>query len=71
MATAKTKRRSDRDLLSSAPAPANSILNPCIKGDFPVSERVADASLSLPMHPYLEAGGQDYIIDSIIQSLDC
>lgn len=41
------------------------------KGDFPVSERIADTILSLPMHPYLEAEGQDYIIDSVIQSLGC
>ncbi len=33
------------------------------------SEQIADTILSLPMHPYFEQEEQDYIIDTIIQSL--
>jgi len=37
------------------------------KGDFPVSENIANTILSLPMHPYLQSNDQDYIIDSLTE----
>ncbi len=37
------------------------------KGDFPVSEKIADQIFSLPMHPYLSVEDQQYIIDSLIE----
>ncbi len=39
------------------------------KGDFPIAESVADDIMSLPMHPYLEAETQDFIIDKIRKSV--
>jgi UDP-2-acetamido-2-deoxy-ribo-hexuluronate aminotransferase len=38
-----------------------------VRGDFPLSEKTADTILSLPMHPYLKAADQDYIIDTLFQ----
>ena len=35
------------------------------KGDFPVSERIADQVLSIPMHPYLDEVTQDYIVNAV------
>ncbi|MFC1703616.1 DegT/DnrJ/EryC1/StrS family aminotransferase [Candidatus Omnitrophota bacterium] len=35
------------------------------QGDFPVSEKVADDILALPMHPYLTEAEQEFIIDCI------
>jgi UDP-2-acetamido-2-deoxy-ribo-hexuluronate aminotransferase len=32
-----------------------------VKGDFPVTERVADQCLSLPMNPYLSEGDIDTV----------
>ncbi len=37
------------------------------RGDFPVSERIADSIFSVPMHPYLKEDVQDYIIQSIVE----
>ncbi len=37
------------------------------RGDFPVSERIADSIFSIPMHPYLEKDVQDYIVQSIVE----
>ena len=37
------------------------------RGDFPVSERIADSIFSVPMHPYLSEDVQDYIIQSIVE----
>ena len=37
------------------------------RGDFPVSERIADSIFSIPMHPYLGYEDQDYIVDAIIR----
>lgn len=34
-------------------------------GDFPVSEEVVSRIFSLPMHPYLEKGQQEFIAESI------
>tara|TARA_Y100000590_G_C15373270_1_gene883403 strand:- start:494 stop:799 length:306 start_codon:yes stop_codon:yes gene_type:complete len=34
-------------------------------GDFPVSEKISDKILSLPMHPYLKKEDQDKIINAI------
>jgi UDP-2-acetamido-2-deoxy-ribo-hexuluronate aminotransferase len=39
------------------------------KGDFPVSEFLAEKVLSLPMHSELEPGVQDYIIEHTIKAL--
>ena len=35
----------------------------------PVSERLADSVISLPMHPYLDASTQDRIIEAVLQSV--
>lgn len=35
------------------------------KGDFPVSERMADEVISLPMHPWLGPEEQDVIVDAV------
>ena len=35
------------------------------KGDFPVSEKISNKILSLPMHPYLKKDDQDKIINTI------
>lgn len=37
----------------------------CRKGDFPVSERLAEESLALPIHSELAAEDIDYIVDAI------
>lgn len=37
------------------------------RGDFPVSERVADSIFSIPMHPYLGEEEQDYIVNAIVE----
>lgn len=42
---------------------------PVAPGGLPISERLADEVISLPMHPYLDAETQDYIIDAVRQSL--
>jgi len=39
------------------------------RGDFPLSEKIADAILSLPMHPYLRAEEQERIVDVLIGGL--
>ena len=36
------------------------------KGDFPISEDIADRVFSIPMHPYLEKNDQDKIIEALI-----
>ncbi len=38
---------------------------PTSPGGLPVSERLAREVLSLPMHPYLDAATQDYIVQSV------
>jgi len=35
------------------------------RGDFPVSEKIADQIFSIPMHPYLSEEDQDYIVEAI------
>jgi dTDP-4-amino-4,6-dideoxygalactose transaminase len=37
---------------------------PCVDGYLPISEKLAQCVLSLPMHPYLEESTQDYIIEN-------
>ncbi len=37
------------------------------RGDFPVSERIADSIFSVPMHPYLKDDVQDYIVKAIVE----
>jgi UDP-2-acetamido-2-deoxy-ribo-hexuluronate aminotransferase len=37
------------------------------RGDFPVSERIADSIFSVPMHPYLTEEVQDHIVKAIIE----
>jgi UDP-2-acetamido-2-deoxy-ribo-hexuluronate aminotransferase len=39
------------------------------EGDFPVSERISERIISLPMHPYLEQREQEVIIDSVRQAI--
>ena len=36
------------------------------RGDFPISERIADSIFSIPMHPYLGEEDQDYIVRAIL-----
>ena len=37
------------------------------RGDFPVSERIADSIFSIPMHPYLHEDVQDHIVKAIVE----
>ncbi len=37
------------------------------RGDFPISERIADSIFSVPMHPYLNEEDQDYIVKAIVE----
>lgn len=37
---------------------------PCVDGCLPISEKLSECVLSLPMHPYLEEHMQDYIIEN-------
>ena len=39
------------------------------KGDFPVSEEISNLCLSLPMSPYLSVNDQDFVIETIRDSL--
>jgi len=39
------------------------------KGDFPISEKIANEIFSLPMHPYLNEEDQDLIVKTIAESL--
>jgi dTDP-4-amino-4,6-dideoxygalactose transaminase len=39
-------------------------------GGFPVSERLARQSLSLPMHPFLTSSEQEYVADCIKRFFD-
>jgi UDP-2-acetamido-2-deoxy-ribo-hexuluronate aminotransferase len=39
----------------------------CKRGDFPISERVADSIFSVPMHPYLSEEDQDYIVTAMVE----
>jgi dTDP-4-amino-4,6-dideoxygalactose transaminase len=43
---------------------------PIVDGGVPVSDRLADEVLSLPMHAYLEPPVQDRIIDAVRRNLD-
>lgn len=43
---------------------------PSAPGGVPVSEKLSQAVLSLPMHPYLDGGAQDYIIEKIVSFLE-
>ena len=42
---------------------------PVAAGGLPVSDRLADEVISLPMHPYLDAPTQDRIIAEVRQAL--
>jgi dTDP-4-amino-4,6-dideoxygalactose transaminase len=42
---------------------------PCAPGGLPVSEKVAQYVLSLPMHPYLDAATQDRIVAAVVGAL--
>jgi dTDP-4-amino-4,6-dideoxygalactose transaminase len=42
---------------------------PCAEGGLPVSDRLADEVISLPMHAYLDPATQDRIIDAVRQAL--
>jgi UDP-2-acetamido-2-deoxy-ribo-hexuluronate aminotransferase len=37
------------------------------RGDFPISERIADSIFSIPMHPYLNTEDQDYIVKAVVE----
>ena len=38
---------------------------PIAGGNLPVSTRLSDGVLSLPMHPYMEEKTQDYVVESV------
>ena len=38
------------------------------RGDFPVTERLADTVLSLPMGPHLDAESTQWVIDAVVSS---
>ena len=40
-------------------------MHPTVPGGVPVSDRLATQVLSLPMHPYLDAATQDYIVAAV------
>jgi dTDP-4-amino-4,6-dideoxygalactose transaminase len=42
---------------------------PTVSGGTPVAEKLSASVISLPMHPYLEADTQDYIIDTVENAL--
>ncbi len=42
---------------------------PTAGNGLPVSDRAADEVVALPMHPYLDAGTQDYIIAAVRENL--
>ena len=42
---------------------------PVVSGGTPVAEKLSQSVISLPMHPYLEAKTQDYIIDVVKKAL--
>ncbi|WP_417796095.1 DegT/DnrJ/EryC1/StrS family aminotransferase [Terasakiella pusilla] len=42
---------------------------PCVSSGLKVSQMLAKQVISLPMHPYLDRKVQDYIIDTVIDSL--
>jgi dTDP-4-amino-4,6-dideoxygalactose transaminase len=42
---------------------------PIAGNGLPVSDRVCHEVVALPMHPYLEASTQDYIIDAVREAL--
>jgi UDP-2-acetamido-2-deoxy-ribo-hexuluronate aminotransferase len=37
-------------------------------GDFPITEKVANECLSLPMSPYLSSQDQSYVFDALLMS---
>ncbi len=43
---------------------------PIAGNGLPVSDRICDEVLALPMHPYLEPDVQGYIIDAFRRSLE-
>ena len=42
---------------------------PCADGGLPVSDRLADEVVSLPMHAYLDEPTQDRIVDAVQRAL--
>ena len=42
---------------------------PVAGNGLPVSERIADEVISLPMHPYLEPDEQDFIVEIVRRGL--
>ena len=69
-AALKARRHSDRDLLSEAPAPAGGLRGfPVADGGLPVSDRLADEVISLPMHAYLDETVQDRIVEAVRRAL--
>ena len=54
------------------PAPLNAqpaYADKCVAGPLPVSERLAEAVLSVPMHPDLDEPTQDRIVEAVAQAL--
>jgi dTDP-4-amino-4,6-dideoxygalactose transaminase len=43
---------------------------PCAEGGLPISERIADEVISLPMHAYLDEMTQDRIIGAVMRAVD-
>lgn len=42
---------------------------PCVPGGLPVSDKIAQYVLSLPMHPYLEEATQDRIVEAVLAAV--
>ena len=62
-AALKAAGHPDRDLLPEAAAPAGGLRRfPCAEGGLPVTDRLAEEVISLPMHAYLDEPTQDRII---------
>ncbi len=61
---------SDRDLLSEVAAPADAYRHfPVAAGGLPVSEKLSDEVISLPMHAYLDEPTQERIIKAVRAAL--
>jgi dTDP-4-amino-4,6-dideoxygalactose transaminase len=42
---------------------------PCVEGGLPVSDRIADEVISLPMHAYLDEASQDRVIAAVVRAV--
>ena len=68
---AESQGHPDRDLLSDPAAPSGRLqeISRSAEGGLPVTERLADEVISLPMHAYLDELTQDRIIAAVREAL--